>query len=329
MALRPFLRPELLRRRFAPGALDRSLEDQLLAGAGGAPGMLEALLRLLSRRGDLQGPPGALRPAGPVAVPATADQEQLLLEEIAAMRSEAREMLQWATLFRPPLRIRMLARAADVPESRAARRLAELRRLGWLKVEGGHFRFTLPRDRAAAYRSMGAGLARERHARAFALIRENAAGVTSPESQLAFHAHRAGMHREALELGLPRAERALRLGGIRRASRALELLEEHRAALAAPPGAAVECRLLVAQARVAGLEGDHGLEAERLKRAGAVATADGSPGLRARVHLGLAHHAHSMGFDGAARIHAERARALRGSRDLDRGGDTAASGPLG
>ncbi|MBL7008606.1 MAG: protein kinase [Planctomycetes bacterium] len=300
----------LLASVFEPGALDSELEEQLMAGCAGAPGVLEALLRLLVQRGDLEGPPRSLRPVGLVAVPATASQELLLLTELAEMRGEQRELLQWAALFRPPLRIRLLAEAADIPEGRAARTLAELRRAGWLKIEGGHFRFTLPRDRAAAYRSMSEEEACRRHARAFEVIQATGLLVPSRESQLAFHAHRAGLHQEALELGLPRAEHALRQGALQRAARALDLLAGHRDALPQPPGAPIECRLLVAQARVAGLDGNHSREAELLKRAGGLAAADGDPLLRARVHLGLAHHAHAMGFEGAARIHAERAREL-------------------
>jgi hypothetical protein len=302
----------LVRSLFAEGRPPAELERDLVMACEGAPGVLEALLRLLRQRGDLDGAAGELRARrGRIEVPATAGQEQLLLAELAEMPDEPRQLLQWASLFRPPLRIRLLAAATGRPETRVARSLAELRRQGWLKVEGGHFRFTLPRDRAAAYRSQTEAEVRSRHARVFEMLAAAERPVPWLESQLAFHAHRAGLHREALELGLPRVERALGQGAHRRAGRALELLEEHLAALDAAPSPSVQVRLLVARARVCGLDGDHAEEAELLRRAGALASAGGDAGLRARVHLGLAHHAHAMGFAGAARIHVDRARALR------------------
>lgn len=314
LELGPLTRAEvarLLHSLFAAGALDAGLEEALAAGSAGAPGALESLLRLLRRRGELVGSRGELRPArAGVVVPPTAGQEQLLLQELREMGWERRTLLQWASLFAPPLSVRALARCAKLSESRVARGLAVLQRDGWLKVEDGRYRFTLPSERAAAYRSLEAAEAERRHAHAFAVLVELRHPLASNPAQLAFHAHRGGLHQEALALGLPLVERALKHGAALRAARALESLAEHRDALEQPPAAALECRLLVARARVAGQQGDHKLEAELLSQAGAIAAAAGDARLRSAVHLGLARHARAMGFEGAARIHAERARAL-------------------
>ncbi|RMH02354.1 MAG: hypothetical protein D6702_09065 [Planctomycetota bacterium] len=303
---------EILVRAFAPGGLPPRLARDLAAASDGLPGTLEVLLRLLRQRGDLDRTADGYRAVRKrIEVPATPSQERLLLAEIAAMAPEDRSLLQWAALFRPPLRIRLLAQAAGLTEARTARILERLRDQGWLKIEQGSYRFALQRDRTAAYRSLDREAARARHETAYRLLRAAGPGLPGREAGLAFHAHRAGLAAEALEHGLPRLEQAIAAGSWEQAGRALDLLEEDLALLGERAPEAARIRLLVARAAWLGAAGRHAEEAEKLREAGERAAAVGDPLLRARVHLGLARHAHAMGFAGAARIHAERARRLR------------------
>lgn len=306
----------LLRRLFRPGSLPQSLEDDLATASGGLPGVLHDLLRYLHSRGDLRGRRGSLEPARErVEVPLTRDTFAILRADLEERPPLQRDLLRWASLFAPPLRPALLAEAAGIAETRAAEVLAELERAGWLKITSGHYSFTVQRQREAVYRSMDPQQRRRRHARLYELFTATPQLVQQRDSARAFHAHRAGLHAEALSLGIPLVERHIAQGARDRAALAVQRLIEHAESIgweALAPAARV--RLLVARARVSGWEGRHAEEADLLREAGKLAYQAGSDALRARVHLGLARHAHALGFAGAARVHLDRARDLGGVR---------------
>ncbi|HEX9794246.1 MAG TPA: protein kinase [Planctomycetota bacterium] len=318
LVLEPFDAAEcdaLLAHAFRPGGLPPGLAADLRTSSGGLPGVLHDLLRLLRKRGELHGAPGRLEAIREdIRVPLTRDHAEVLNAELDEMEAEALRLLQWASLFAPPLRVRLLAEMAGLSEARLARYLTELADEGWMMVEGGRYRFALPRLREAAYRSMDAAERRARHAHAFGVITTTQLELPAREAARAFHAHRGELHAEALLLGVPLLEKHISKSSWARAGRALESLEAHSAELpAAQLPAGVRCRLLVAKARLVGQADDHQAEAALLREAGEVARAAGDPSLKARVHLGLAHHARSLGVKDAALQHLELARSLGGT----------------
>lgn len=309
----------LAQRVFAPGKLPAYLEDDLVSAAAGLPGVLHDLLRYLHQRGDLSGRRGSLQAARErIEVPLTQDHFQILRAELSERPPAQRELLQWASVFAPPLRVDLLAEASGQPEARVATLLAELEADGWLKLNSGQYSFAVQRLREAVYRSMDPAEQQRRHARLYQLFSESRSTIPQRDSARAFHAHRAGLHAEALALGIPLLERHLAQAARDRAVHAAQRLEEHVQALGwdlLSPAARV--RLLVAEARLEGLQGRREREAGLLQQAGRLASAAGDDGLRARVHLGLARHAHELGHSGAARVHLERARALGGVRPAE------------
>ena len=304
----------LAQRVFAPGKLPAELEEDLIQASNGLPGVLHDLLRYLRQRGDLAGRRGAMAPTRPdVQVPLTRDHLEILRAELNERPAEQRELLRWAAAFAPPLRVDLLAAAAEASEARVATLLAELEGDGWLKLNSGQYSFAVQRLREAVYRTMSDEERRQRHARLYALFSDASRQLPQRDSARAFHAHRAGLHAEALALGIPLLERHLAQGASERAALALERLSEHAQAIGWERlSAAAHCRLLVAQARLAGMQGRHEQAAELLREAGRLANEADRDALRARVHLGLARHAHDLGFAGAARLHVQRARALGG-----------------
>lgn len=305
---------ELLRRCFLPGGLPTNLADDLLEVSQGVPGKLNDVLRLLQQRGDLLGKPGRFQAAHEdVNLPLTSDQAEILQAEIREMQDKQRELLQWAALLRPPLQATILAKLCNISENRATRILSILRDSGWLKLTGGHYRFNLPRLREAAYRSMILVERRRRHARLYTLLKEDPFSKDREDALLVLHAHRAGLHVEALQSGIPFLERLLAQSATERAEQVLETLWGHAKKIGWDkllPAARI--RLMVAKGRIAGLLDDHEQEAELLKEAGLLAQSADQPSLLARVHFGLSKHARSMGFLGAGRWHLNRARELGG-----------------
>ncbi|TAH37876.1 MAG: hypothetical protein EYC70_06735 [Planctomycetota bacterium] len=303
----------LVQRVFAPGKLPASLQRDLVAASAGLPGVLHDLLRYLHQRGDLQGKRGALQPAHErVEVPLTRDHFQILRSELQERPEEQRELLRWASVFAPPLRLELLAEVAGMSEAHVADLFGALEAEGWLKLNASQYSFALQRLREAAYRSMDAEEQRRRHARLYELFTRSPAPIPQRDSARAFHAHRAGLHAEALALGIPLLERHLLQSATDRAILAAQRLLEHADAIGWDKlSLPARCRLLVARARVEGLQGRHEPEAELLAQAGRLANEADDDALRARVHLGLSRHAHDMGFAGAARLHLQRARELR------------------
>ncbi len=302
----------LLRRCFRSGGLPPSWEEDLLAAARGRPGVLHELLRYLRARQALTGSLGDwVLTRRDARLPLTPDHEDILRAELRALPREDRELLRWAACLAPPLRVRLLAAIRGAPEARVARRLAELAESGWLEVFSGRYRFARPTAREAVYRSMDEAERRRRHARIFRVLADTELPVPHREAALAFHAHRAALHEEAVRHGIPVIERHLLQAAWDRAAGTLEVVAEHaRAAGLEDLDPALRCRLLVLEAWLAGHRRDPSRELRLLQRAARLAMALEDDALRRQVHLGLARHAHRMGFQGAARIHVQRAREL-------------------
>lgn len=304
----------ILDRTFAPGALPDELREDLMEVSHGRPGALNDVLRLLRQRDQISGACGEMRPAGPaVSVPLTADQAELLRTELAEMNGNERDLLLWAAMLTPPLDLGLLMELAGLSEAQVTRRLRRLRDAGWLKIENGRYRFALPRLREAAYRYVAPRGQRRRHARVYEVLTRTRRDVPSRLAARAFHAHRAGLHAEAIQLGIPKVEVQVQTGAFEQAGQAVQALWKHVDSLGweqLPPETRV--RLLIARAHVAGFRGDREAEAADLRTAGQVAQESQDPALRARVHVGLARHARAMGFLAAARLHVQRARELLG-----------------
>ncbi|MFQ5749781.1 MAG: hypothetical protein ACE5H3_10050, partial [Planctomycetota bacterium] len=305
---------ELVQRAFAPGKLPPALGRDLASLANGIPGTLKDILALLRHRGDLRGRPGALEPVrARIPLPLTRDREEILLAHMEDLPPGQRDLLRWASLLSPPYTVGVLAALADLSEARVARTLDRLARNGWLKMELGHTTFARPWLREVAYRSLSEEEKRRRHRCCFEVLGRPGLPLYQREAARALHAHLGGLHREAVLHGLPVVENTLRQWSFERAGLALERLWTHAEQAGCEAfGAEIRVRLLVARARVRGSKKGFEGEGADLKKAGELASRAGDPRLRARVHAGLALHAREMGFQGIARIHLERARALRG-----------------
>ncbi|MBT3339508.1 MAG: protein kinase [Planctomycetes bacterium] len=236
---------------FADGALEPPLRTDLSRGSLGMPGHLHDLLRYLKSHGEISGRPGDFRPTSDaVMVPSSFSQAELLDDEIATMSETKRAMLQWASLFSPPIRIPLLATALGRAETSVARTIRRLRADGWLRVSNGLYRFARPQLQQVVYATMQDADKRACHRAVFHALEASALDWPGKNSSLAFHASRGALNKTAARLGLLQLERHISHGSLSRAHRVAKRIAPHFEEFGQSILKSHRCRFDVALARL-------------------------------------------------------------------------------
>ncbi len=295
---------------FADGALEPPLRTDLSRGSCGMPGYLHDLLRYLKSHGEITGRPGDFRPTSDdTMVPSAISQADLLNQEIGALSDRKRAMLQWASLFSPPIRIPLLATALGRSETGVSRTMRRLRADGWLRVSNGLYRFARPQLQQVVYATMQDADKRACHRAVFHALEASELDWPGKDSSIAFHASRGALSKTAARLGLLQLERHVSHGSISRAMRIAKRIAPHFAEFDEVISPANRCRFDIAKARLEIHKQDWAAAHALLTKADATADLAQDKALRALVAFAYVKLYRATGKPDLAREQLDRARA--------------------
>jgi len=318
-------------RLFDPSTPARALAERLWECSGGAPDVIDEIVRSLRARGRAVevdgGPDGArlrlLVPPSRLRKPASL--MQALAQSLRSLPAFERAWLSRLAVVGGRIEPEFLARAFPSAEPAViADVLTLLVDHGWLERAGARYRFRHPAQRQAVYASIPAGRRKELHRAAARALAPEPALVRSLGAayQRAYHLHEAGAWRELLA-DLPRLlARMLASGHARRihvlASWGLEALD---ADLRPEEGERLRIELLERAADAADRLGWRAEERRLLARlSDSALDAEDDPLFAGRLYLLHGRSAAGTGQFGIARGFLHNARTLlgrAGDRDLE------------